>query len=209
VIAIATTRFIAAMVCVLAVVTVAGCGGEEQTVKTVAETEAETVTVTVTETEAAEATPPPAPPPPATPPASTEDALASVGDAIVLRGNDENLVVRVKVLSVRDPAPSANEFFGPAQGKRWVAFRVRLVNVGDLVYDDSPSNGVRVVDTADQEYTTTIGGVEPQLGSTTIRPGDARVGWLTFEVPKGTKLRLFQFTLDSGFGPETGEWNLA
>jgi hypothetical protein len=28
------------------------------------------------------------------------------------------------------------------------------------------------------------------------------------QVPKGAKLRTFQFTLESGFGPETGEWIL-
>jgi hypothetical protein len=60
-----------------------------------------------------------------------------------------------------------------------------------------------------QEYSASIfDAVEPELGSPKIQPGDQRLGWITFEVPLRARLRMFQFTLNSGFGPETGEWTL-
>ena len=58
----------------------------------------------------------------------------------------------------------------------------------------------------DPDITDPVG---PGIGSSVkIAPGDKRVGYISFEVPDGTKLTQFQFTLDSGFGPDTGQWEL-
>jgi hypothetical protein len=40
------------------------------------------------------------------------------------------------------------------------------------------------------------------------RAGARRQGCIPFEVPEGRKAKQFQFTLDSGFGPQAGEWSL-
>ena len=73
---------------------------------------------------------------------------------------------------------------------------------------DSPSNGSAVIDTQDVEWDASVfDAVEPALGSVTITPGDARVGWITFEVDQQSKLRTFQLTTESGFG-DTGQWTL-
>jgi hypothetical protein len=193
-----------AMLLAIAGLGLAACA-EGQTVRT------EPVTVTVTETsdeattEEAEAT--------ETTTAETEGE-AGVGDAIELAGNDPGLVMRVTPLEVVDPDEdydrSAYSFEAPERGQRYVSIRLRLENVGEIAYDDSPSNGAFMIDTQDQQYE---GGFttytrDPDLGSPTIRPGDRRVGWMTFQIRKRAKLRSFQFTLDSGFGPETGEWTL-
>jgi hypothetical protein len=55
----------------------------------------------------------------------------------------------------------------------------------ELVYDDSPSNGAFLIDRQDQQYDGSFGAYtrEPDFGSPRIRPGDGRVGWLTFTVP--------------------------
>jgi hypothetical protein len=185
-----------------------GCADSE--VNTEAEPEPETVTVVVTEeaepgttqettTEeeaAAEEEPP-------------SSGSASVGDSITLHGSDAGLEMRVAVQDVIDPAPF-EQYFGPGRGKRLVAVKLRLANVGGKVYNDSPSNGATIIDRQDQGYTTALLPTTacPDLGSPIIRAGDRRVGCITFEVPKLAKLRAFQFTLDSGFGPETGEWQL-
>ena len=176
-----------------------GCG-TETSVKTVAETVTVAAPPTVdveTEEEEEEEE------------AETEPSTAAVGDALTLHGNSDELEVRVTLLRVRDNAKSSNEFLQPDAGNRYVAFQLRLENLGSEVYDDSPSNGAAVIDTQDQEFTADFANVvEPALGSPTIRSGDRRVGWITFEVPKASKLRTFQFTLDSGFAPEAGEWAL-
>ena len=118
-------------------------------------------------------------------------------------------VIRVTVLDLVDPARSGNELFQADPGNRLVGVKLRVENVGDVVYDDSPSNGMAVVDTADQQHDASwLDLVEPELGAVTIRPGDQRTGFVTFEVPRSTKLRLLQFTASSGFGNETGEWRL-
>ena len=52
----------------------------------------------------------------------------------------------------------------------------------------------------------------PSVGAaadrTTIAPRDRRVGWITMGVAEAAHLKKMQFTLDSGFGPEAGEWLL-
>ncbi|MGH3117106.1 MAG: DUF4352 domain-containing protein [Gaiellales bacterium] len=183
----------------------AACGESE--IKSEPDAEPETVTVTVTETVGAE---------PTTEETTTEEAdtgdasgVARVGDAITLHGYDDSLEVRVELEKVLDPAPT-EQYFGPSKGKRLVALKLRLVNTGSAIYDDSPSNGATLIDRRDQAYTSTLLPTPscPDLGSPKIRAGDRRVGCITFEVPKGAKLRSFQFTLESGFGPETAEWEL-
>jgi hypothetical protein len=184
-----------------------GCADSE--VKTEAEPDPETVTVFVTEetdTGVAEDTTTEEEAEPEEPSSSSS---AAVGDSITLHGSDANLEIRVTLQDVIDPAPF-EQYFGPGRGKRLVALKLRLANIGTAVYNDSPSNGATVIDRQDQGYTTALLPTTacPDLGSPTIRPDDRRVGCITFEVPKRAKLRTFQFTLDSGFGPETGEWEL-
>lgn len=96
----------------------------------------------------------------------------------------------------------------PNKGNRFVAVQLRLTNVGTLNYDDSPSNGAALIDVEGQQYTSAFfdSAEGAPLGSPKIAVGAMRLGFITFEVPKSVDLALFQFTLDSGFGPETGEW---
>ena len=169
-----------------------------------------TVAVTQTQTVGSQPPPPPPPPPPAgvgSPSASNE---ARIGSAIVLHGNSDGEVVRVKILAVKDPFIPTGEFsLGPQPGQRDVAVKIALLNLGSDVYDDSPSNGTALIDTADQQYTdTALDQMSPDIGSPKIAPRDRRVGWMTFAVAKHARLKKLQFGLDSGFGPETGEWLL-
>lgn len=111
-------------------------------------------------------------------------------------------------LSIKDPASSGNQFITPDAGNRLVGIRVRIRNVGDVLYEDSPSNGAAVVDRDDVEWDASMmDAVEPALGTLKITPGDARVGWITFEVSTRSKLRMLQFGTDSGFG-NAGQWRL-
>jgi hypothetical protein len=64
---------------------------------------------------------------------------------INLHGNDERLVMAVRLMAVVDPDESYDKsefsFELPESGERYVSIRLRLRNIGELVYDDSPSNG--------------------------------------------------------------------
>lgn len=144
-------------------------------------------------------------------PAATEQSQsAAVGDPITLQGSDDALKVRVTVVSVVDPAQGGDEFTQPGEGNRFVAVQLRLENVGDAVYDDSPSNGATLIDAEGQSFDSTLleTNAGPDLGSPTINKGDSRLGYVSFEVPTTSQITRFQFGLDSGFADQKGEWTL-
>jgi hypothetical protein len=144
---------------------------------------------------------------PNAPPEDSSSGSAALGDSITLGTLDDG-EIQVTPVEVKDPATSGNQFIEPDAGNRYVGVRVRINNTGDSVYEDSPSNGASVVDTKDVEWDADVfDAVEPALGTVKITPGDARVGWIAFEVDKQSKLRTFQFSTDSGFG-DTGQWTL-
>lgn len=139
-----------------------------------------------------------------------EPLTAEVGDAITLAGSDEDLRVEVTLMEMIDPAKGRGQFNRPSKGARLVAVRLRLANVGEAAYSDSPSNGIALVDTDDQQYDASFMEVREgqALTSVNISPGDRRSGVIVFEIPKGVGLRSFQMTLDSGFAPQTGQWEI-
>lgn len=136
--------------------------------------------------------------------------VANVGDSLTLEGaSDERMQVTVQ--KVLDPAP-AGEFDEPSKGMRYVGVQVALKNVGDAQYDDSPSNGAVLLTANDEQAQSAIVIEGPCAGSfgssAKIAPGARQQGCIPFEVPNGAKLKTFQFTLSSGFGPQAGEWRL-
>jgi hypothetical protein len=74
-----------------------------------------------------------------------------------------------------------------------------------------PGNGAKLIDVEDQQYDAALNDVAlgPSIGSDVkLGPGSTRKGYLVFSVPKKIKLAKFQFTLDSGFAPQSAEWLL-
>jgi hypothetical protein len=115
----------------------------------------------------------------------------------------------VTVTRVISHARPASEFDAPQSGKRLYAVQFRLDDTGSAAYSDSPSNGAAVVDSAGQSYQSSIGdaaGCASFPGTENIAAGDKGLGCVVFEVPAGAKITKVQFTLDSGFGPQTGQW---
>jgi Domain of unknown function (DUF4352) len=133
----------------------------------------------------------------------------TIGTSLMLGGDSTD--VRVKFLGVIDPLP-AGEFDTPDAGKRLVGVQVAITNVGDDWYDDSPSNGAALITDSDEQADSTIVTEGPCGGefssSAKIAPGSTQQGCIAFEVPAGASLKTFQFTQDSGFGPDTGEWHV-
>ena len=88
----------------------------------------------------------------------------------------------------------------------------RLRDTGSAAYSDSPSNGAAVVDSSGQSYQAaladTVSGCATFPGTENIAPGASGLGCIVFEVPKAAKITGVQFTLDSGFGPQTGQWDV-
>jgi hypothetical protein len=117
----------------------------------------------------------------------------------------------VTVTKVISHAQPADEFSSPGAGKRFYAVQFKLANTGSAAYSDSPSNGAQVVDSTGQSYDSTfstVAGCQEFPGTENIAAGDTGLGCVTFEVPTGATIRKIQFTLESGFGPSTGQWTV-
>ncbi|MFI6850045.1 DUF4352 domain-containing protein [Kitasatospora sp. NBC_00085] len=133
---------------------------------------------------------------------------ASVGDTLALSGQKPEEKVDVTVVKIVDPATAKEAFSSPKAGTKLVAVQFRLRNTGTAVYDDSPSNGARLVDSEGQQFTDTTAG--PGFpGSVTIAPGDTALGYITFAIPTASQVAKIQFALDSGFAPSTGQWTVS
>lgn len=143
---------------------------------------------------------------------AVDDKSAKVGSAITLKGNGATPAeVKVTVVKVVNKASGSDEFTKSAAGKRFVAVQFVIENVGQYAYEDSPSNGSKVIDAEDQQFPATFqeSNAGPALPSgAKLAPGKSLKGFLTYEVPTSAKLTGVQFGVDSGFG-ETGEWRLS
>jgi hypothetical protein len=130
---------------------------------------------------------------------------ARFGQAMTLHGfRGEQMLVRPFRLQRLQP----DEFDTVRAGRHLVGARLSLRNTGRSGYSDSPINSARLV---------TAGGrvLEPSISSTPacgvqgslrVPRGQSRQTCLIFEVPNGARLRFFEFTLNSGFADETGQW---
>ncbi|MFC5822317.1 DUF4352 domain-containing protein [Nonomuraea insulae] len=148
---------------------------------------------------------------PTEPPAQQEQPTAAVGGTITLAGRDPGLQMAVTVNQVVNPASPAQDFMKPKTGNKVVAVQVTLSNVGQAVYNDSPTNGAMLIDGEGQQYRSTYFDVregQSYGGISTINTGDTRKGMIVYEVPEGAKLAKFQFGLNSGFAQQKGEWTL-
>jgi hypothetical protein len=142
-------------------------------------------------------------------PSPASNSPARVGSTLTLNANEPGEQMAVTVTKIVSHAQPADEFSSPDPGKRFYAVQFRLADTGTTAYSDSPSNGAAVVDSAGQSYQSSIynvAGCESFPGTENIAAGDKGLGCVVFQVPDGAKITKVQFTLDSGFGPATGQW---
>lgn len=135
---------------------------------------------------------------------TTKVALGEEATLSALEGE-----MKVRVTKVIDPLPNpATE--RPKAGRRFVGVRVTLTNVGDEAYRDAPLNGSMLVTDLPKAANPTIligGGCPSRLGTKLRMPaGSKKALCLPFQVKKKAKISAFRFRLNSGYGPETGEW---
>ncbi|MFJ9234140.1 DUF4352 domain-containing protein [Streptomyces anulatus] len=138
--------------------------------------------------------------------------VAKVGDTITLKGQEDGEQVDATLKKLVDPVAPADEFFGPEDGNRWIAAQFELTNTGTKPYADSPSNGAQVADADGQRFQSTFADTKagPSMTSEAkVPPGEKVLGWITFEVPKASKVVTVQFGLNSGFAEQTGQWKVS
>jgi len=146
-------------------------------------------------------------PDPTSAPAAAENL--TVGSTATLTGNDDGEQMDVKLIAVH-VGFSAGEYDTPDAGKHYVAAELMLKNTGTAVYSDSPDNGAELIDSRDNQIDSELLVEGPFQSSSDVKlaPGAQRRVFCDFEVPNGEKPKQFQFTLDSGFADDTGEWHL-
>jgi hypothetical protein len=148
----------------------------------------------------------------ATAAAAHKSAPAGIGSAIVLAGNSSGEQMTVTVAKVWAHAEPASQFDGADAGDRLYAVQFRLADTGSIAYSDSPSNGAVVVDSAGQSYQSSFNNAaecDSFPGTENIAVGASGLGCIVFEVPVKAKITEVQFTIDSGMGPQTGQWNVS
>jgi hypothetical protein len=150
----------------------------------------------------------------ATATATPAKAAASEGPTKVAMGEEATLTglhgdMKVRVTKVVDPLPDP-ETERPKAGRRFVGVQVTLTNVGTEAYRDAPLNGSMLVTDLPKAANPTIligGRCTSKLGTKLRMPASTKKSLcLPFQVKKKAKISAFRFRLNSGFGPETGEW---
>jgi hypothetical protein len=145
--------------------------------------------------------------------APAKAAPARIGSAIVLNGNSIGEQMTVTVVKVFRHAQPASEFDAPESGNRLYGVQFRLGDTGTAAYSDAPSNGAAVVDAAGQSYQASIAANVSECqsfpGTENIAAGSSGLGCIVFEVPAKARITKVQFTLDSGMGPPTGQWDVS
>ena len=144
--------------------------------------------------------------------AAKPGGAAKVGSTITLAGNGSGERIAVTVTKIYRHAQPASSFDDPDTGDRLVAVQFRLTDTGSAAYSDSPSNGAEVVDASGQSYQSALNDAAncPSFpGTENIAPGASGLGCIVFEVPQAAVISKVQFTLDSGMGPQTGQWNVS
>ena len=149
----------------------------------------------------------------ANPAAAAAPKKAGIGSAITLAGNDGGEQASLTLVKVIGSAsPSSSGFDDAPSGDRYYAAQFRIADTGSAAYSDSPSNGAEAVDSAGQSYDAslldTVNGCVLFPATENIAPGSSGLGCIVFEVPMSAKIVSVQFTLDSGFGPQTGQWDV-
>jgi hypothetical protein len=144
--------------------------------------------------------------------AAKAPTAARTGTAITLAGNSGGERMSVTVTKVIGHAKPGDMITSAPAGDRLYAVQFRLRDTGTAAYSDAPSNGAAVTDSAGQSYQAAIAdtasGCQAFPASENIAPGSAGLGCIVFEVPSKAKIASVQFTLDSGMGPQTGQWDV-
>jgi len=134
----------------------------------------------------------------------------AMGSPHVLQSNDGGKV-SVNVLQVIDPA-TGQDGYVPKPGYRYVGVQIRLGNVGQSVYDDSPENGAILVDDRGEQHYADLAEVtdgDGFGGHVTLQAEETRAGFIVFQLPQNVRAATFQFALDSGFAQNMAQWTLS
>lgn len=133
--------------------------------------------------------------------------VGKVGDTLVLVGGTPARKVEVTLLQVIDPAKTNKDVYID-DADRLSAYRLRIKNVGNEIYDDDPVHLAEVVDEQGRQYEANpFDHIDPGFGHLRIAPGVQIEGVITFEIPRALRLIAFLFS-STEFNGDVGRWTL-
>jgi hypothetical protein len=142
------------------------------------------------------------------------DRTTALGNALTIKGEAPGEQVTVTFLQVVDPACGIGGTARLEAGMKYVGLKLLLVNSGRTKYADSPSNCTwGWSDTGRQEGsyvfpTISAGPAIAPTGDLELAPGQSATGFVVMEIPEHSHLTRIEFTPDSEFASETGEWKV-
>lgn len=142
------------------------------------------------------------------PPDTGPGGLLCPGEWVADTDEDTGAQLALTVTGTADNAEPVDDFDAPPRGKRFVAVRVLVRNVGECWYRDDLSRWAQMLDDAHQPHEqepVQAGG--PALGEVRLAPGDQRAGTIAFalagdRMPAELQLRI-------GYAGSLCEWTLA
>jgi Domain of unknown function (DUF4352) len=141
----------------------------------------------------------------------TGTQIAQVGSAITLAGLAAGEQMSVTVTKVYVDAQPIDQFNEAPAGDRLYVVAFQLKNTGSAGYSDAPGNSALVFDSAGRSYKTQFDNVtecRSFRAVVDIAVGSSSVGCIVYEVPNDVKITQVRVILDSGYGPQTGEWEI-
>ncbi|MET9611925.1 hypothetical protein [Kitasatospora indigofera] len=151
-------------------------------------------------------------PAPSMPPATQVTAL---GEALSIKGEAPGEQVTVTFLQVVDPACAVGGSSSLLAGMKYVGLELRLTNSGRTQYSDAPSNCTWGWTDSGRQVgsyvwpTISAGPAVAPHADLELAPGQSATGYVVMEIPENPRLTRIDFTPDSGFASETGEWKLS
>ena len=152
--------------------------------------------------------------PPAT--ASSEPATRAgtvkLGNAITLHGIDAASKTAVTAMKVVDPTTSSDGISTPDASTRYMSIEFQIMNTGTIAFEDPVTNDAQVLDAAGNKFDAVImlsveaGPVFPT--SLKLLPGETTAVYVIFQVPTTTTIATVKFTMDSGYGLDSGRWTV-
>jgi hypothetical protein len=150
------------------------------------------------------------------PSATPQVHQVAVGQTVTLTGADPSggtarLRMAVSVRKVVSSTRGRGAYEQPRKGERFAAVRFVLRNVGAAEYQDSPTFGAKLVDTAGQGYDPTVATVTAGPGFSRVVSlpyGAVRSGYIVFAIPRKARIARVEYALNAGDALERASWSL-
>ncbi|MGP3967332.1 DUF4352 domain-containing protein [Streptomyces sp. 6N223] len=141
-----------------------------------------------------------------------EERGLDLGDSANLDDLEDQ--VRMTVVDVVDPATPEDEFSAPAAGNRLVSVQFCVENTGGGFFEDYFLD-TQIIDEEGQQFDVAYffySDAGPHFpDAIRVSPGEAALGFISYEVPKGSEIDKVSYLMPYGLGggDDQAEWDIS